>query len=72
MLHWIEIERGERWHLIRGMMAVRLGSVQCFDPEGGAYYGTWEDYGERKGGRTGAMSSLDECKRAVEEKVGAS
>ena len=69
MLHWLEIERGRRWQLIRGQMAIVLGSVQCFNEEADTYYGTWEDMPGRPSGRTGAVSGLDDCKRMVEEKA---
>lgn len=71
MLHWIEIERGQRWQLIRGQMAVPLGSIQCFNPDLPTYYGTWEDQPGRKGGRTGAMADFDKCKERVEAMVNA-
>jgi len=71
MLHWLEIERGERWQLIRGQMAVVLGSIQCFNTETPTYYGTWEDRPGRPGGRTGAMGDLAECKARVEQAVNA-
>lgn len=43
-------------------LAGTTGAVQQFHDDG-PYYGTWD------GGRTGAMETLDACKRRVERAV---
>ena len=65
---WTVFKRGH-WRLYAGDSGVELGSVQQFQDDG-PYYATWEAVsGEYAGGRSGAMSTLEDAKGAVEEKV---
>ena len=66
---WVKYREG-LWRLYRGDAGLELGAVQQFNTDGGSYYGTWEAaLGQYSGGRTGPMSDLEECQRAVESKV---